>query len=568
VSPTASRRAAAGDLVAGLVAAAPRFGDVPRAEKLRLLSGLAEARIPGAARLARLHEALCFIRAYPDDAAVEAAAEAALRGFAARVRRLSAAARARLSDSGIAGTDLDYPFGLRMAAWLAARFPSDVEVAWRRFARGEQLEEALSLLVTTTEGEAFTEGGLGWRRWLRLARGRRASDLETLLGLFRTAPMPDAVREWLFETLELPIVWRLRGAAPSRTLVRLPAAPAVHHRDGLRRDGFDLAREIRRPLPPPRRAGPRLAAAVLDAARASMATRARELHAFASPNADDVLVVDPGRGLRVALVGLRPDDRLPLDAYYAYVAFKNGVPISYGGGWGCLGTLEFALNIFESFRQGESAFTISQILRAYFAVFRMRRVVVDRSQIDATNPEALHSGAFYFYAKLGFRPVDPEVDRLAATERARVAREPGYRSPLPVLRSLGRSSLVLTLDGGPPEPALTGSRLAELVTSHVTRAFDGNRRAATADAVARVARALGANGRRRWAPPERRAFERLALVMGLIPGLARWPAPERARVREVLRAKGGVSEATYVARLDAHRRLGGALRGLGKPAPS
>ena len=176
-------------------------------------------RIAGAPTLERLHEILCFLRAYPDDAAVQDAAERALREFAVRVRRLASPARARLHDSGIAETDLDYPFGLPMARWLATRFPGDVRIAWRTFDGGERLEEALSLLVTPTEAEAFTEGGLGWRRWLRLAGGGRASDLEVLLRLFRTAPISEEAREWLFETLELPIVWRLRGAAPSRTPV-------------------------------------------------------------------------------------------------------------------------------------------------------------------------------------------------------------------------------------------------------------------------------------------------------------------------------------------------------------
>src|SRR5439155_902468 len=163
-----------------------------------------------------------------------------------------------------------------------------------------------------------------------------------------------------------------------------------------------------------------------------------------------------GRGLRIALVVLQLDDRLPLDAYYAYLAFRNGVPVSYGGGWGCLGTLEFALNIFESFRQGESALVIGQILRVYYQLFRMRTIVVDRSQIDDSNPEGLRTGAFYFYAKLGFHPIDPEVGRLADAERARIARDPDYRSPLSMLRRLGRSNLALTLDRGPPARAVAG----------------------------------------------------------------------------------------------------------------
>ncbi len=561
------RRGEAWALVDALAACAPRFGTEARPEKLRLLARLATVQIASAPTLERLHESLCFVRAYPDDAAVQDAAERALREFAMRVRRLAAPARARLHDSGIADTDLDYPFGLPMARWLATRFPGDVTILWRTFDGGERLEEALSLLVTPTEAEAFTEGGLGWRRWLRLASDGRASDLEVLLRLFRTAPISEEAREWLFETLELPIVWRLRGAAPSRTLLRLPGAPVFYQREGLRGSGVDFAHEITRPLPTLRQADRAVADAVMEAARAAMATRARELHAFARPNAGDILVADPGRGLRIALVGLRPDDRLPLDAYYAYLAFKNGVPVSYGGGWGCFGTLEFALNIFESFRQGESALLISQILRVYYRVFRMRTVVVDRSQIDDSNPEGLRTGAFYFYAKLGFRPTDAEVSRLADAERARIARERDYRSPLAMLRRLGRSNLFLTLDGGPPAPAVTGSRLAALVTGHITRVFDGDRRAAVADAVTRVARALGATGWRRVSPPERRAFERLAIVMGLIPDLARWPARERERLRQVMQAKGGVSEAGYLALLDGHRRLRRSLDVLVRGAP-
>jgi hypothetical protein len=568
VSARRARGADARGVVDALAACASRFGAAARREKLQLLARLAGLPIASAASLGRLHEILCFVRAYPDDAAVQDAAEQALREFASRVRRLTSVERARLHDSGIAETDLDYPFGLPMTRWLAARFPGDVTIAWPKFRGGERLEEALSLLVTPTESEAFTEGGLGWRRWLRLAGGARRSDLEVLLRLFRAPSMSDETREWLFESLELPIVWRLRGDAPSRTLLRLPGAPVSWHRDGLRRGGVDLAREIGRPLRALRPAGRALAAAVIEAARASMATRARELHAFARPNSDDVLVADPGDGLRVALVGLTPDDRLPLDAYYAYLAFKNGMPVSYGGGWGCLGTLEFALNIFESFRQGESARLIGQILRVYARIFRMRCVVVDRSQIDESNPEALETGAFYFYAKLGFRPIDPDVRRLAEAERSRIARDPDYRSPPAMLKRLGHSNLALTLDGGAPPTTVTGSRLAALVTAHITRAFDGDRRAATADAAARVARALGAAEWRRWPPPERRAFERLSTVIGLIPDLADWPAAERARLRGVMRAKGGASEARYVAQLDGHRRLRTSLHALVRDAPA
>src|SRR4029077_611318 len=79
------------------------------------------------------------------------------------------------------------------------------------------------------------------------------------------------------------------------------------------------------------------------------------------------------------------------------------------------------------------------------------------SQIDAGNPEALHSGAFYFFAKLGFRSMDPALQALADAERARARREPGYRSPLATLRRLGRAGLILTLGRGGGGSPVTGS---------------------------------------------------------------------------------------------------------------
>src|SRR5262249_42394145 len=142
-------------LVDEFAACASRFGPSARREKLRLLARLASTPITSVPILGRLHEILCFVRAYPDDARVQGAAEHALRDFAARVRRLRPAARARLHDSGIAETDLDYPFGLPMTRWLAARFPGDVTIAWPKFHGGVRLEEALCLLVTPTESEAL-----------------------------------------------------------------------------------------------------------------------------------------------------------------------------------------------------------------------------------------------------------------------------------------------------------------------------------------------------------------------------------------------------------------------------
>ena len=79
----------------------------------------------------RLHEVLCFLRAYPDDAEVLDRVEAMLAGFEERpdLRRHAE----ELVNTGVAGTPIDYRFYWFTAAWLARRFPDELAVDWESF---------------------------------------------------------------------------------------------------------------------------------------------------------------------------------------------------------------------------------------------------------------------------------------------------------------------------------------------------------------------------------------------------------------------------------------------------
>jgi len=133
-----------------------------------------------------------------------------------------------------------------------------------------------------------------------------------------------------------------------------------------------------------------------------------------------------------------------------------------------------------------------------------------------------------------------------------------------LLRRLARSEIYLPLSASDPdaEQRVTASALAALVTGHIARRFHGDRRAAAQAASVAVAAAVGAERRRHWPRDERDAFEQLSLLIALIPDLARWPAGDRRRLVQVLRAKGGPSEARYVRLLDGHHRLRRSLEAL------
>ncbi len=556
--------------MAALAAVASQFSPKARAAKRRLLAAIAATPIAEPAALVRLHEALCFLQAYPDDREVLGRVDGLLRDFPARTRRLGPRGEARLHDSGIAGSILEYPYGLPLSRWLAARLGSHADIGWAGIPDTDRIADALDLLVTPSESDAFSEGGFTVRRWLEVARaGRRLTDLQVLVEAFDRAPLESGLRDWLYESLGLPVRVRLAVPEVSRTMAKRPVERPVFQRMPLRRAGVDVVREATRPLPLFHRASPALAGELIVTARVAMVTRSRELHAFSYPNVEDVLVGEAGRGLRVVLIGLQPAFRLPFEGYYAFLAIRNGVPVSYGGGWCLFETLEFGFNVFESFRQGESAWILGQALRAYHRVFGMRTVVVDPYQLGAGNPEALRSGAFYFYQHLGFRPRTDRVRRVLEEELGKIARDRRYRSPLSVLRQLAREEACLTLPGGSPEPErrLRARDLAALVTRDVARRHGGDREAATRDAMRRVTRALGVGRLAGWTDAERRAFRQWALVIALVPDLDRWSPTSRVRLVRMIRAKGGRGEGPYVRRLLGLAPLGRALEALVRPAP-
>jgi hypothetical protein len=561
----------AAGLVLALASIASRFSPETRAEKRRLLAALEIAHVRRASLLLRLHETLCFLQAYPGDREILERVDRLLRSMPGRVRALGPRGRARLHDTGIADSTLEYPFGLPMTRWLTARLGAHADIGWASIPDQEKIAEALDLLVTPSESDAFSEGGFTVRRWLDVARaGRRLTDLQVLVEAFDRSALPAELRDWLYESLALPVRVCLKLPEISRTLAKRPVERPVFQLAALRRAGIDVVREAMRPFPSLRRASPALAAELIETARVAMAARSRELHAFSHPNAEDVLVGEMGRGLRGALIGLQPEFRLPFEGYYAFLAIRNGVPVGYGGGWCLFETLEFGFNIFESFRQGESAWILGQVLRAYRRIFGMRTVVVDPYQLGTGNPEALRSGAFYFYQRLGFQPRTESVRIVLDDELAEIARDRRYRSPLPVLRRLAREEACLTLPGGSPEPErrLRARDLGGLVTRDIARRHAGDREAATCEAVERAARSLGVGRLAGWVKAERRAFRQWALVVALLPDLDRWSPGSRAELVRVIRAKGGRGEGPYVRRLLGHGRLRRALEALVREAPA
>jgi hypothetical protein len=552
------------DHVTALRAAAQRFGDDHRETKHERLLACAARAIAAPEVLLAYHDVLLFLLAYPESRELLDLAARELARVAAAARDGTPRFRARLRQTGVAWSEVTADFSYPIVRWLCQRHPG--RTAFHSFGGdAAPLAALLQDVLPTVESELLARHEADAAGLLDTVAGADPAAQLAWLGaacgrLACSAPL----RDHLFASLRPYVTIQPGAATLSRTCVRALPAPTFFHRDGLVRQP-DARAILDDPLPAPRRLSVPERRQLVDAARAMLVALGRETDAITLADPRGVRWYALGRGTGIALYTMLPERRGALDSHVGFMLFKNGLPVGYGGGWPFLGACRIGVNIFPPYRGGESAWLFCQVLRTYRQLFAVERFVAEPSQYGGGNQEGLASGAFWFYYRLGFRPLDARQAGLAAAEFARIAAEPGYRTPIAELRRFTRSDIEWMLGhedwyGDRPrgcEPA----DLSLLASAWIAARFAGDRVRAEATASRQVARALGVGSFARWSADERRAFASLALLFAQLPDLARWPAADRRAVAALMRAKGG-DEYRFHDLLRRHRRLHGALAAL------
>jgi hypothetical protein len=540
------------------------FGPEAARRRLPLLRAVGRARCLSAADVLRLHEVLCFCRAYPDNEAVLAVAERLLAGFARRPDLQQYAGE--LADSGVAGTAINYRFYATMARWAAARWPERLRIDWAE-SDAAKVEGVLPLLASYSETPALDELGLEAAAWLAQLKGPREADgafLVRRLGELRLGEpgLAGFAHEYLYEQLDLWMVLEAGPGGPSRTAAHWKRAPVAYRLAAPEGRRPDLQRELERAPLSVEKASPAAGRQLVDLAREAMITRSRDLDAFAWADARDVTLIDDGDGLMFVLIGMVPERRLMFESVYGYLILRNGVPVGYGVVSSLYGSIEVAFNLFETFRGAEAGHLYARLLAGLLRMFTADTFTVYPYQLGGDgNDEGLRTGAWWFYQKLGFRSRDRAILRLMRAELALMKRRPGHRSRPAVLRQLVEGNVYLDL-GELREDIIGRLALAEVglkVSTYLAKRFGSDRHLA-GPTCAREARArLGEPARAPRGAGEKLAWERWAPVVLLLPGVERWTRAEKKALAAVIRAKGGRSESAFVARFDAHRRLRAAL---------
>ena len=511
-----------------------------------------------------LHDSLCFSRAFPNSLTEHRRAHEQLREFEKAVAKLKSRARSEMSDTGIAGTRLNYRFSFLVAKWLARKAPGTVSIDWSEIDDCGRLDELLQQVLQSSEEDYFDSGYANSRDWIELASaGFAGTDFDWLLAQLRDKHL-QTIWGQLYDAADLPLSWEIGASEQSKSRNTFPVKTVVLREDGMRGRPANTKKEIRRPLPAIEKLSRRQGARLVDVAMASLAARHRETHHFNHANPDEVHLADVGAGVSIAVFGLAAEFRYPLECTMGFLILSNGVPVGYGGSSALFLQVNTGINIFDEYRGSEASFLWVQVMRVYHALFACTRFVVNPYQFGAENDEALSSGAFWFYFHLGFRPVDPEACRLANDEVARRRRKPTHRSSSRTLRKLASCDMHLTLPGARQSEFFNEDWLAtsSMLATQELAAVGGLTRSESAKRVAEnVARDLGMRSVKSWSRDERRAFENIAPIVAATRP-AEWPSGEKKSMRKLLRAKGAPMEATYARQLAGHAHFRSALRSI------
>ena len=546
-----------------------RYGPDFAKQKLAILRLIPGLRFVTAIDVKRLHDCLCFLRAFPDDANVHAAVVSRLGAFQQIVQQLSAGQRARLVESGIAGTDLYYPFSYEVAKWISSRFPGTGRIDWDTLADTSRLDEILGQLLEHAEADYFHGGQVSTREWLGIATNEDAtSTFDWLMVQLSEREAHASFWAALYDAVDLQLKCTLQNDLFSKTASALPTEKPCYRSEPMQSRVRSARKEIARPLPEIRHVETPEGRRILDVAKSSLALRHRETDHFNNGNPDEVYVAEVGKGVQIAMNGLLPERRDPIECTLGYLVLSNGVPIGYGGASVLFHQANTGVNIFDEYRGSEAAWLWTQVMRVTHHLTGCNRFVANPYQFGEGNSEALKSGAFWFYYRLGYRPVDPEVRKVAREEFRKIEGRRTYRSAIKTLKKLATCDMHLSLPGAVKSQLFDEDWIelsAMLASQALANTGQISRKDAMVDIAERVCAGLELKEMQDWPENERFAFRRYCPIVAPLE-LETWTAGEKRELASLMRAKGGRFEIDYAQKLRNHLRLFKELRKLCRAA--
>lgn len=454
------------------------------------------------------------------------------------------------SNSGISNTVITGTFSFAIAKWFVQQFPDDTEID-SSHADPESIRIFFRAILPRTEFESISAGEFSLATRIRQLKGSTPGTLLSwLIQQLDSSRSDDRVKEALFDSLKIFIKWKINHSYFNRAWIKGTAnVPFIHKRIIKKpKPGPIIAKKLSRP----KSLSENEKMYLVNVARSTLAFLYRETEPFTYADPGEITCFELERGLTIVLYGMSKERRLSIESYIGYLAFRNNIPVAYGGGWIFGQNCQFGINILPAFRGGESLYIFCELLRVYRQYFGVKRFVVKPYQFGKNNKEALASGAFWFYYRAGFRPQDAVLKKLAAGERKKINKNRQYRTPIAILKRLSSSNLELSF-AEKVIPDYDGSRISTRITQYINEEHNGNRDKACLVCEKLTKTQLNIQSLSGWNRFERTALKEWSLIAQSLLHIDNWSVHQKEIFMKLIRAKGNAPEIYFIRQLQQHK---------------
>ncbi len=448
------------------------FESVQIEEKKTLLNTLIYSVPTKSQSFIQFHQVLMAMMAYPsNETLLELTKETVSKLLKQLEKKYSI--QSQLNGTGLLYTDIECNFSYAKVKYLISKFPYQVSI----HSASSSIETQKSILKLILPNVEYSKiHGSEKDIKIRISEfntSKKITDLEWLLHTIQQSSLDLKTQTFIYNQLGIFIHWKISSEKDSVSFLRGASLPIYFHNKPIDKK-INLPDIIKQPLPKPIKLSLLEKQQLIHSAKLTLTYLYRETEPFTNANEEDITLFQLDKGISIALFGNTHDKRYSLESYIGYLVLKNNIPASYGGGWLFGERSQFGINILEAFRGGESGLIICELLRVYHQHFGATCFVVKPYQFGLNNTEALKTGAFWFYYKLGFRPENKDLQKLAYQEEQSKLKDPNYKSDISTLKKYTKSNLALTLSNT-SYPNYDSEIISQKITNIINTRFEGDR---------------------------------------------------------------------------------------------
>jgi hypothetical protein len=456
----------------------------------------------------------------------------------------------KLIGTGLLHTTVECNFTYQKTKHIIQHFPNQISIH-SASSSIETQKAVLKLILPNVEYSKIHAGEKDFKsRISEFNPSKQQTDLEWLLQTIEQSSPDIKTQAFLYNQLGVFIQWKVSSEKDSVSFLRGAHLPTYFHTSPLEKK-INLQDIIKQKLPAPVKLSLKEKQQLIHSAKMTLFYLYRETEPFTNANEEDITLFRLDKGISIALFGSTNNKRYSLESYIGYLVLKNNIPASYGGGWIFGERSQFGINILESFRGGESSLIICELLRVYHQYFKVTRFVVKPYQFGLHNPEAIKTGAFWFYYKLGFRPENNELKALAKKEEEEKIKNPAYKSETSTLRKYTKSNIALTLSDK-SYPDFDSEVLSQRITNYINTQFDGSREKAIHQSFKILKEVLTINIKT-WKAEDVDYAKQLSILLCSYPNPKTWMVDHKKNIILLIQLKSAKTELLWIKHLQSFK---------------